>query len=126
MVYCARQEHVIMILHKLLDHTHDHSLLVDIRFNFYQTTMRMSPLALVNNGVRQLGRRIKSDGALQPTMNTTKNHRQHDLTAGLLHRNFVHVVQNHPVACALLYHHLLNQHEWTTNDGRLCVIPMQD
>jgi hypothetical protein len=59
-------------------------------------------------------------------MNTTKNNRQHDLTTRLSARNFVHVVQNHPVACAFLYHHLLNQHERTTNDGGLCAIFTQD
>jgi hypothetical protein len=44
---------MIMILPKLLDRTHDDNLLVDVRFYFSQTTMHMSPLALVNDGVRQ-------------------------------------------------------------------------
>jgi hypothetical protein len=125
-VYCACQEYMIMILPKLFDCTHDDSLLVDVRFNFSQTTMRTSPPALVNNWVRQLGHRIESDGAIQPTMNTTKNNGQHDLMTGLSRRNFFHVVWDHPVVCASLYHHLLNQHEGTTNDSRLCAIFTQD
>jgi hypothetical protein len=108
MVYCACQEYMIMILAKLLDHTHDANLLVDVRFTLYQTTMHTSPLALVDNGVIKLGSRIKSGGASQPTMNTTKYNGQHDSTMRLLHRNFVHVVRDHPVACAFLYRRLLN------------------
>jgi hypothetical protein len=59
-------------------------------------------------------------------MNTTKNDGRHGSTTRLSGRNFVHMVQDHPVACASLYHHLLNQHEGTTNNGRLCTIFTQD
>jgi hypothetical protein len=52
-VCCACQEYVIMILPKLLDCAHDDNLLVDVMFTLSQTTMYTSPLALVNNGVRQ-------------------------------------------------------------------------
>jgi hypothetical protein len=51
-VYLACQEYRIMIPPKLLDRTHDDSLLVDVRFNISRATMRRSPLALVNDGVR--------------------------------------------------------------------------
>jgi hypothetical protein len=147
MGYCACQENVIMVIPIPFGRDHADGLLVDVRFNFSQTTVHTSPQALVNNQVRQSGggtksdgtsqstiinnqarqsgRRTKSDGTSQSTINTMKNGGQHDLTMQLLHRNFVHVVRDHPVACASLYHHLLNQHEGFTNKGRICTILTQ-
>jgi hypothetical protein len=82
--------------------------------------------ATFNNGVRQLGCRMECDGTSQSTMKTTKNDGQHDSTTRLSCRNFVHLVQDYLVVCASFYHHLLNQHERTINDGKLCAIITQD